>query len=160
MSGRRCSSVEGRSAGISGATSWSMVLPRAIGPRVAAEQDRDEVFLRRDRLLEGRNRGQRLLVLRVDLHHFRLGDDAGFEAQVEQPRGGAEVPGRCLRNFQLAVECAQQDVAGGDAGHQRQHDATLRLFAGIDLRLRGLAEAAHATKQVELPGRTERCLVE
>ena len=127
--------------------------------RVAPEQDRDQVLLRCDGLFEGRNGGQRLLLLRCDLHHVGLRDDAGLESQVEDPRRFAEVAGRRLRDLELAVECAQRDVAGRDARHQRQHHAALRLLAGVDLRLRRFAQAPHAPEQVELPGCAERRLV-
>ncbi len=65
-----------------------------------------------------------------------------------------------LRDLELPVECPQSDVARRDARHHRKHDAALRLFARIDLRLRGFAQAAHATEKVELPGGAERCLVQ
>ena len=83
--------------------------------------------------------------------HFGLRHDAGLEAQVEDPRGLAEISRRRLRDLELPVERAQRDVAGRDARDHRQHDAALRLLAGVDLRLRGLGQAAHAAEEVELP---------
>ena len=128
--------------------------------RVASEQDGNQVLLRCDRLLERRNCGERLLILRTNLHHFGLRHDAGLETQVEDPCGFAEVPGRRPRDLELPVERPQSDVARRDTRHYRKHDAALRLFARIDLRLRGFAQAAHATEKVELPGGAERCLVQ
>ena len=72
----------------------------------------------------------------------------------------AEIVGGGLRDFQLAIQCPQGDIAGRNAGHHRQHHAALRLLTGIDLRLRGFAEASDAAEQVDLPGRAQRALVE
>ena len=160
MSGRRCSSADGRSAGISGATSWSIVLPRGIGPGLRPSRIEIRFSCAAICCSMRGNRGERLLVLRLDLRHFGLRHDAGLEAQVEDPRGLAEVRRRRLRDLELPVERAQRDVARRDARHQRQHDAALRLLARIDLRLRGFGQAPHAAEQVELPRRAERRLVQ
>ena len=160
MSGRRCSSVEGRSAGIERRDELVDGLAARDRARVAPEQDRDQVLQRRDLLLDGRDRGQRLLVLRPDLRDLGLRHDAGLEAQVEDARGLAEVRRRRLRDLALAVERAQRDVGGRDVRDHREHDAALRLLARVDLRLRGLGQAAHAAEEVELPRGAERRLVQ
>ena len=129
-------------------------------PGVAAEQDRDQVLLRGDRLLERRDGGVRLLILRADLRHLALGHGAGLEAQLEHPERAGEVVGRGARDLELLVERAQADVAGRNARHQGQHDTALGLLTGIHLRLRGLAQAPHPAEQVGLPRRAERRLVE
>jgi hypothetical protein len=46
-----------------------------------------------------------------------------------------------------------------DARHHSEDDAAAALLAGIDLRLRGLALAADATEQIDLPVRAECALV-
>ena len=160
ISGRRCSSAAGRSPGICGAISWSMVLPRGIGPGLRAQQDRQQVFLRGDGLLELRDCRARLLRLRADLRQLRHRDHAGLVAQLEDAQRALEVARGGLRDLQLPVQRAQHDVAGSDAGHQRQHHAALALLAGIDLGLRGLGLAAHAAEQVGLPARAQRHVVE
>ena len=129
-------------------------------PGVAAEQDRQQVLLRGDGLLELRDRRARLLRLRADLRQLGHRDHAGLVAQLEDAQRAFEVARGGLRDLQLPVQRAQHDVAGGHARHQRQHHAALALFAGIDLGLRGLGLAAHAAEQVGLPARAQRHVVE
>ncbi len=145
---------------MSGATSWSIVFPLRDRCRIASEQDGDEVLLRGDRLFDAGNRGQRLLVLRPDLRHFRLRHDARPEPQVEQPRRRAEIARRRLCDLELAIERAHPDIARRNARHQRQHHAALCLLARIHLRLRGFGQATHPSEQVELPRGSQRCLVQ
>ena len=160
MSGRRCSSVEGRSAGIERRDELVDGLAARDRPRVAPEQDRDQVLLRGDRLLDAPESRPAPAGTASGSADLGLRHDAGLEAQVEDARGLAEVRRRRLRDLELAVERAQHDVARRDVRHQRKHDAALRLLAGIDLRLRGFAQAAHAAEEVELPGGAERRLVQ
>ena len=69
-----------------GATSSSMRLAARDRPGIAAEQDRDQVLLRGDLLLERGDRRERLLVLRLDLLELDLRHHAALEAQLEDAR--------------------------------------------------------------------------
>ncbi len=137
-----------------------MVFPRGICPGLRPSRIEIRFSCAAICAWKDGNRGERLLVLRADLHHLRLRHDAGPEAQVEDARGLAEVRRRGLGDLQLAVERAQPDVARSNGAHHRQHDPPLRLLARVDLRLRGLAQPADPTEEVELPGRAQRRLVQ
>jgi hypothetical protein len=72
--------------------------------RIGTEQDRDQVFLCRDLLLEHGNRGARLLELGADLRQLDLGHDPALEAQLENAQRLGVVLLRLPRDLELAIE--------------------------------------------------------
>ena len=130
------------------------------GIGVAALEHGDQVLLRGDLLLELRDRGQRLLVLRLDLRDLELRHHAALVPQVEDPDGVLVVGGRLLRDLELPVERAQRDVARRHARDHGQHDAAPSLLGRVHLRLRGFGLPANASEEVGLPLRAKRPVVE
>ena len=121
------------------------------GPRILTKENRQHIFLDGDLLFELRNRDQGLLILRFDLRHLDLRNNACLEAQLEDTQGTGIVTRRGTRDFELTIQRAQRDVTRGDAGDHSQQRTAPSLFAGENLRLGRLTLPTHPAKEVDLP---------
>ena len=122
---------------------------------IAAKQHADEILLLRDLTLELGHSGRGLLILRLGLLVIALGNSALLEAHALQSRRFAQALRGLLRNFELPVERAQLDVAGGDVGDDRQHDRALALLAGKQARARGLRSTPQPAPDIQFEARRE-----
>ena len=85
------------------------------------------MLLGRDRLVIGRQLGDRSLIFAANLRHFEFGNPTPGKALFEQFDILPPALDGGLRNAQLLVEVEQRDVTADDRRNQRQHNAAARV---------------------------------
>ena len=130
-----------------------MSCPRGMGSGILAEQHADEILLLRDLTLQLGHSRHGLLVLRFGLPVVALRHRTFVGADSLQLCGLAQTLRRLSRDLELAIQCAQLDVAGGDGRDDGQHDRAFALLTGEQTGPSRLRRAPQPAPDIELEAR-------